>query len=102
MAFPTSKFLIVTAALLVVGSGAVAENYDELSRSDSISVNAGDANAANMAIQAEDMWPSYLNQTHIHTDGTQMELVIKKFHKRHSADQAAPSTVINIGTPAAP
>jgi hypothetical protein len=102
MALPTSKILIATAALLVSASGAVSDNFDELSHSDSISVNAGDANAANIAIQAEDLWPSYLNKTHIHTDGAQMELVIKKFHKRHSADQAAPSTVINIGTPAAP
>jgi hypothetical protein len=99
MALRTSELILVAALVLLPTAAHSQEDWGELSHSDTISTNAGDANAANRAMQTEDFWPPYLNQTHIHTDGTQMELVIKKFHKRHAADAQPPSTVINIGSP---
>jgi hypothetical protein len=104
MTSPTSKLLIVSAALAALASPVFAQdayndpNYDYGSRSDFISLNAGDANSANIAIQTPHPWPSYINDTHIHSDGTNAEIVMQKY-KTRNAKEAAPSTVINIGTP---
>jgi hypothetical protein len=114
MATPTSKFALAFAGLCLIAAPALADHkdgkkhynnepyYDAMSRSDFIALNAGDAPQANITIQADDVWPSYVNDTHIHTEGVVGELVIKKFKARNAPAAAppAPSITINAGPPA--
>ena len=65
MAFPTNKFVLACAAMAALVQPAVAQNYDYLSRSDGISLSAGDAAAANIAIQTPTPWPAYVNDNAI-------------------------------------
>lgn len=112
MANPANKFLIACIGLCLA-TPALANDlfipnqpyYDDMSRSDSIALNAGDATQSNITIHAEEVWPSYVNDTHIHTDGVAGELVIKKLKARHSPapPPPPPSITINAGPiPAAP
>ncbi len=101
MANPANKISLIAALALCASAGlALADNYDDLSRSDFISTNAGDAGAANVAIQSDNLWPTYLNKTHIHTSGIQSELVMDQYYSRHAKEEAPPPYVINIGGPA--
>jgi hypothetical protein len=119
MATPTNNFVLAIACLGVIATPALADHidgkkhyhnnqpyYDEMSRSDFIALNAGDAPQANIAIQADDVWPSYINDTHFHTDGRTGEKTTIEFLKRRASppNQPAPSIVINTGgaPPAAP
>jgi hypothetical protein len=104
MARPTSKLILATLLVLSwVGSASAQDaynepNYNDASRSDFISLNAGDANRANIAIQTPTPWPSYVNDTDIDRDGVSSQLVIEEFFNRH-VKKNDPQTVINIGTP---
>ena len=96
-------------ALALSAAAAVAENawpeepyYNWASRTDGIALTSGDANRANIAIQTPTPWPDYLNDTDFESDGKSAEALMRKYYGRHSGTAAAPSTVINIGTPAAP
>ena len=96
---PTSKLCLATAVIAICAGPALAQNYDDLSRSDFISLSAGDASRANIAIQTPTPWPAYLNNIRIPGDGTRSVLVIQQLNKRYEAPSAPPSTVINIGGP---
>ncbi len=118
MATPASKSVLFIAGICLAAAPALADHkhgkkhhynepyYNELSRSDFIALNAGNAPQANITIQADEVWPSYVNDTHIHGDGVNGELVIKNFKARHAPAAAAPapSITINAGAvaPAAP
>ena len=52
---------------------------DYLSHRDTVSLSAGDANAANLAIQAPTPWPWYVNRTTIHGDGNRGVNVIEGY-----------------------
>lgn len=115
MATLTNKSLLVFTAFCLFAAPVFAEHkdgkkhyinepyYNALSRSDFIALNAGDATQSNITIQADEVWPSYVNDTHIHTDGVVGEQVIKKFKARHAPAAAAPapSITINAGPPPA-
>ncbi len=95
-----SILLLALAVLLSPAAPALAQNYDSLSRSDFISLSAGDAKAANNAIQTPTPWPSYVNDTHIPGVGRHGEAVIGRFHERYDREQqSTPNTVINITQP---
>ena len=102
MARRISKLVLAAAALAVCAVPAVAQNYDELSRSDFISLSAGNAAQSNISIQTPTPWPSYVNDTHFHADSrvglTAIENLIKRYQK--GSEPPPPSTVINIGSPA--
>jgi len=101
MALLRNSNLIALACFVTLATPAAAQNYDELSRSDFISLSGGDAARANIAIQTPTPWPSYVNDVNIPGDGTHAVLVLEELAKRHSAE-ASPSTVINIGMPPKP
>ncbi len=114
MATPINKTLLVHAGFCLLAAPALAEHrdgkkhyynepyYNAMSRSDFIALNAGDAPQANITIHSDEVWPSYVNDTHIHTDGVVGEQVIRKFKARHAPAAAAPapSITINAGAPA--
>ena len=94
MAFPTNKFVLACAAMAALAQPAVAQNYDYLSRSDGISLSAGDAAAANTAIQTPTPWPAYVNDTAIPGYGPHAVNVIENFNTlpKGSGGTSAPAT----------
>ena len=93
----------LTLALLILASStapALAENYNTnyASRSDFISLSAGDAPQANIAIQHPTPWPSYVNDTNFRTPARQGVSALENMFLRYEGgSDPAPSTVINIG-----
>jgi len=101
MAHPASSFMIAAALLASQSLPAAAEDYiyNYGSRSDSISLSAGDAPQANVAIQHPTPWPSYVNRTGFGTPSQQGISALEKMFKRYQpSSSSSPSTVINIGT----
>jgi hypothetical protein len=103
MANPASKILFTAALLSSVSSVALAQNFDEMSRSDFISIDAGDAPQSNIAIQTPTPWPEYINDTDIPiiVYGARGVALYDESYRRGKVDAAAPSTVnISLGAPA--
>ena len=93
-----NKSLLVVVSMFVAAGPALAQNYDELSRSDFISLSAGDAPQANISIQTPTPWPYYVNKVTIHTSGQQGISALEEMFKRYQAKgDSAPTTVINVG-----
>ena len=97
MARQTNKLAMAVLILGATAVPAVAQNYDELSRSDFISLSAGNAKRANLAIQTPTPWPSYVNKVRIPGNGERGALTIEQLNMRYAPQQAVPQTVINIG-----
>ena len=98
MVHPTNRFAIAVLMLGMAAAPAVAQNYDELSRSDFISLSAGNAKRANTAIQTPTPWPSYVNKVRIPGNGERGALTIEQLNSRYAPQQAEPQTIINIGS----
>jgi hypothetical protein len=91
---------LAAIGLLSLSTPVMAEDYhtNYNSRSDLISLSAGDAAQANIAIQHPTPWPSYVDDTHIHTPARIGVSALENMFKRYEgASSAGPSTVINIG-----
>ena len=80
-----NKSLLVLVSMLVAAVPALAQNYDELSRSDGISLSGGDSSRANIAIQTPTPWPYYVNRTTIHGSAGQGISALEKMYKRYGA-----------------
>jgi hypothetical protein len=84
------------AAGLAVMTGAVmpafADDYDYLDRRDTISSSAGNANAANMAIQTIDPWPPYSRNTKSHLNGNRAGVAITRYQQNKSISPKGLST----------
>ncbi len=99
MEHPSSKLvMIVLLTLGAAAAPAMAQNYDDLSRSDFISMSAGNAPRSNIAIQTPTPWPPYVNKVHIPGNGERGALTIEQLNARYAPVQAVPQTVINVGT----
>lgn len=98
MAHPTNKLAIAVLMLATTAAPAAAQNYDDLSRSDFISISGGDASRSNIAIQTPTPWPSYVNKVYIPGNGERGALTIEQLNARYAPAGAAPQTVINVGT----
>jgi hypothetical protein len=96
-----NKSLLVLMGMFVAAVPALAQNYDELSRSDGISLSGGDSSRANIAIQTPTPWPYYVNRTTIHGNGKRGADLIERYLNKYSAEQKGGSnTTINITQPA--
>lgn len=85
-------------AMLAAAPAAAQEAFDYLSRSDRVMLTAGDAPAANLAIQHPTPWPSYVNDTNFRTPARQSMSALEQMFKRYEGgSKSTPSTVINIG-----
>ena len=94
----TSKLIIAVLMLGAAAAPAIAQNYDELSRSDFVSLSAGDAAQSNISIQTPTPWPPYVNSVRIRGNGERGALTIEQLNARYAPAQSAPAAVINIGT----
>jgi len=86
--------------MLMLGFAAVpamAQNYDDLSRADTISISAGNAAQSNITIQTPTPWPPYVNNVRIRGNGERGVLAIEQLNARYGPQQSSPQTVINIG-----
>ena len=116
MATPANKAFLIIAGFCFAAAPALADHkngkkhyynepyYNELSRSDFIALNAGNAPQANITIEADEIWPAYVNDTHFHTEGVVGEKIINEFRKRRAsppAQPAGPTITINAGGPPA-
>ena len=101
MAIRKNKSFCFVALLVATATCASAQNYDALSRSDGISLSAGDASRANIAIQTPTPWPYYINLTDIESSGKRaadlMELYLNKFQ---TAAPSSSGVTINVTQPA--
>lgn len=101
MAHPANSLFIGAALLTALIQPVAAEDYiyNYGSRSDFISLSAGDAPQANIAIQHPTPWPAYVNDTSFRTPSQQGTSALEKMFKRYeSKSGSSSSTVINIGT----
>lgn len=94
-----NRALYLVALLAVIAAPAYAQDYDALSRSDGISLSAGDASRANIAIQTPTPWPRYLNDFDFDMPGQQGVDLMENYLKKFAAPAAATGTTININTP---
>lgn len=91
------------ASLASLPATAGAESGDYLSRRDTISLSAGNASRANIAIQTPTPWPSYINDTDIPGSGPRAVNAIQSLNKTQPKG-AAPVTLpqINFTPPSLP
>lgn len=92
----------IAAVLLLSGAGAAAADgsdnyiYNYLGRSDTITIGAGDASRANLAIQHPTPWPAYVNDTAIHTRAqtgiSAMERMFDRYRAQGSASAPPPAS----------
>lgn len=104
MANLASRILLAAVLLSSVSDVALAQNYNELSRSDFVTIDAGEAPQANIAIQTPTPWPAYINDTDIDISvyGSRGVAVFDESYRRGKPAAAATSTVnINLGSPPA-
>lgn len=81
--FLTNEFFaaaIISVGIASLSTAAKAESGDYLSRRDTISLSAGNASRANIAIQTPTPWPSYINDTDIPGHGPRAVNVIERFN----------------------
>lgn len=98
MVLRKNSVLFFAAGLVALSVPALAQNYSALSRSDFISMSAGDAKDGNMAIHSPTPWPAYVNDTNIRVPARQGTSALEKMFKRYeNQGSSGPSTVINVG-----
>lgn len=101
--FPTNSVpaaAAVCAAIIVFPAFASAETGDYLSRRDTVTLSAGNAARANIAIQTPTPWPPYINDTAIPGYGPRAVNVIEQLNKLPLSNRAAPT--VDIGRPSGP
>jgi hypothetical protein len=79
MARRASKLIFAAVMLGSATLPAWAQNYDYLSRSDAISLSAGDANAVNTVVQTPTPWPWYLDKVNITGSGPRSVIFMRKY-----------------------
>jgi hypothetical protein len=87
-----SKTLLALTGMMALAAPAAAQNYDYLSRSDSISLSGGNATSSNLAIQTPTPWPPYVNNTRIPGNGQRGVNIMDLYQERPSDIQLPPET----------
>jgi hypothetical protein len=87
----TNRVLAATVFCALAGFPACAgaESGDYLSRRETISLSAGNASRANIAIQTPTPWPPYVNDTAIPGYGPRAVNVIRNLNMLPTGDPAA-------------
>jgi hypothetical protein len=94
----SAKLTMSAAALAMLGLAACDNRYGD--RRDGVTFGAGDAVAANKAMQIIDPWPASSRTVTHGMRGEQAEAAMAKLRKRESGEEAAPPPTPG-GAPAA-
>lgn len=100
MAHRRNSLLLCLFGMLAGTGPAAAEDYiyNFLGRGDTVTLGAGEASRANIAIQHPTPWPPYVNDTNIKTPARQGVGALERMFNRYDAEGAStPTTVINVG-----
>jgi len=99
-----SIWVLVTTLVLSLASGCTSDQYYEYrAHTDKVTEGAGNASAANRAIQTVDPWPVYSQKTDTNMDGKRALVAVRRYEtntsikpKDLSADMSAAN---NNGAP---
>ena len=84
----------IAALVLSLASGCTSDQlYEYRAHTDKVTEGAGNANAANRAIQTVDPWPVYAEKTQINMDGKRALTAVRRYETntggKPSADASA-------------
>ncbi|MDX2205185.1 MAG: hypothetical protein NW223_20725 [Hyphomicrobiaceae bacterium] len=94
--------LLLPLAALALGGCAESDVHQYLGHSDTVSLGAGNAQAANRAIQEVDHWPAEARKRRADQDGKRAAIAIKRYEANKSIEPRGLTKRdmnINIGTP---
>jgi hypothetical protein len=77
---------VLGLAIATVALPALADPYDYRDHRDTISSSAGNASAANIAVQTIDPWPPYAKRTTNHLDGRRAGVAISRYQLNKSLE----------------
>jgi hypothetical protein len=102
MALPRNSACLAIVVLMCATKAAAADGFDNhiynyLGRGDTVTIGAGDANRANLAIQHPTPWPSYVNRTDIATPSQIGISAMEKMFQRYEAAGSATSSPAAAG-----
>ena len=83
---PRLAAIIASVAALSVGGCAESDLHQYLGHSETLTVGAGNAQAANRTIHEIDHWPQTSRKTKIDMDGKRAALAIKRYQKNESIE----------------
>lgn len=101
---PRLSAIVAIAAMLSISGCAESDLHQYLGHSDSLTVGAGNAQAANRAIHEVDHWPESSRRTAIDMDGKRAALAAERYRKNQSIEPRGLTKrdiSISIGEPAA-
>lgn len=100
MARQTNSICFAAGVLALLAAPAMAQNYDYLSRSDTISLTAGNAKDSNLVIQTPTPWPWYVKRVTIPGSGARGSDLMKSYQTKFANKPAAsPFPSITITAP---
>jgi len=78
----------VLVGLVAISAGGCAESdlHQYLGHSDTVTVGAGNAQAANRTIHEVDHWPETSRKTRIDQDGERAALAVRRYEKNQSIE----------------
>jgi len=83
---PRLSAILFSMAALSVGGCAESDLHQYLGHSDTLTVGAGNAQAANRTIHEVDHWPETSRKTQIDMDGKRAALAAKRYQKNESIE----------------
>ena len=83
---PHFAMLLAAMAALSIAGCAESDLHQYLGHNDTVTVGAGNAQAANRTIHEVDHWPAASRKTQIDMDGKRAALAVKRYQKNESID----------------
>jgi hypothetical protein len=83
---PHRSALLAGIAALSLGGCAESDLHQYLGHTDTLTVGAGNAQAANRAIHEVDHWPETSRRTQIDLDGRRAALAVKRYQRNESLE----------------
>jgi hypothetical protein len=77
---------LLCLATLAVGGCAESDLHQYLGHSDTLTVGAGNAQAANRTVHEVDHWPNASRKTRVDQDGHRAALAIKRYQRNESLE----------------
>jgi hypothetical protein len=80
-----STWVVVSVATSLLASGCTSDQfYEYRAHTDKVTEGAGNASAANRAIQTVDPWPVYSQKTDVNMDGKRALVAVRRYETNTS------------------